>query len=54
MIDAVLQALTKAPLDLAPNFRAVLSKFDMNDIIIDLDGVTRHGILRLRYLIEEV
>jgi hypothetical protein len=54
MIDATLQALTRAALDLAPNFRAVYSGLDMNEIIKDLDGVTWHGILRLRYLIEEV
>lgn len=54
MGDGVLQALTLSPLDLAPNFRAVLDGFESYDLIIDLDGVTRHGILRMKYLIEEV
>jgi hypothetical protein len=57
MVDAVLQALTVSPLDLSPNFRAVLDGndiFDSYDLIVDIDGMTRHGILRLRYLIEEV
>lgn len=54
MADGILQALTKSPLDLAPNFRAVLQELDTNELIIDIDGITRHGILRLRYLIEEV
>jgi len=54
MGDAILQALSKSPLDLAPNFRAVLDELDTHDLIIDIDGITRHGILRLRYLIEEV
>jgi len=54
MGDGILQALTKSPLDLSPNFRAVLDELDTNEIIIDIDGITRHGILRTRYLIEEV
>lgn len=54
MADGVLQALTESPLDLSPNFRAVLDEFESYDLIIDIDGITRHGILRLRYLIEEV
>lgn len=54
MGDAILQALSKSSLDLAPNFRAVLDELDTHDLIIDIDGITRHGILRLRYLIEEV
>jgi len=56
MADGALQALTLSRLDLSPNFRAVLDKddiFDSYDIIIDIDGITRHGILNLRYLIEE-
>ena len=53
MGDAILQALT-APLDLSPNFRAVLQELDTNEIIMDIDGITRHGIIRHRYLIEEV
>lgn len=55
--DGVLQALTLSPLDLSPDFRAVLDRediFDSFDLIIDIDGITRHGILKLRYLIEEV
>ncbi len=54
MGDGILQALSKSPLDLAPNFRAVLDELDMNELIIDIDGITRHGIMRFKYLIEEV
>ena len=54
MGDAILQALTKSTLDLGPNFRAVLNELDMNEIIVDIDGMTRHGIMRFKYLIEEV
>ena len=57
MADGILQALTLSRLDLSPDFRAILDKediFDSYDLIIDIDGITRHGILKLRYLIEEV
>ena len=57
MADALEQALTLSPLDLSPDFHAVLDGndiFDSYDLIIDIDGITRHGILKLRYLIEEV
>ncbi len=57
MADEILQALTISPLDLSPDFRNVLDGsdiFDSYELMVDIDGVTRHGILRLRYLIEEV
>ena len=53
MADGVLQALTRDELDLAPDFNG-LGYFDSYNLIIDIDGVTRHGILKLLYLIEEV
>ncbi len=53
MYDEVLQALTRAELDLSPDFNA-FGYFDGCNLITDIDGVTRHRILRLRYLIEEV
>lgn len=54
MNDAIEQALTIAPLDLGANFRAVCQDLDSYDLLTDIDGKTRHGILRFRYLIEEV
>jgi len=54
MSDAILQALTLSTLDLAPNFRAALDSLDGFDLIIDIDGITRHGIMRMKYLIEEL
>ena len=54
MQDAILRALSGERLYLGQEFYAVYSGLDMNEIIIDIDGVTRHGILRIRYLIEEV
>lgn len=54
MSDAILQALTSSNLDLGPNFRASFDRLDSYNLIIDLDGVTRHGILIMKYLIEEL
>ena len=54
MSDAILQALTSSPLDLAPNFRAALDRLDGYNLLVDLDGKTRHGVLRFKYLIEEL
>lgn len=54
MSDAILQALTSSSLDLAPNFRAALDSLDSYNLIVDLDGITRHGILIMKYLIEEL
>jgi hypothetical protein len=54
MLDRILRALSGEALYLGQDFRAVCSGLDMSQILIDLDGVTRHGVLRLRYLIEEV
>ena len=53
MSDGILQALTSSSLDLAPNFRAALDRLDSYNLLVDLDGKTRHGILRFKYLIEE-
>jgi len=52
--DEVLQALTRTPLDLGSGFNAVVDEMDSNEVIMDIDGFTRHGILTFKYLIEEV
>jgi hypothetical protein len=55
MMGAVLQALTESwSPDLQPVFNVVLQTLEMNNIITDIDGKTRHGILKLKYLIEEL
>lgn len=54
MLDRILQAMSRESLYLGQEFRAVFSGLDLIEIIVDIDGVTRHGILRIRYLIEEV
>lgn len=54
MADGILQALTSSTLDLGSNFRAALDRLDGYNLIVDMDGKTRHGILRFKYLIEEL
>ena len=54
MADGILQALTSSSLDLGSNFRTALNKFDNYNLLVDLDGKTRHGVLRIKYLIEEL
>ena len=54
MSDAILQALTSSPLGLGAAFREALGVLDSYNLIIDMDGKTRHGILRFKYLIEEL
>jgi hypothetical protein len=54
IMDETLQALSSESLSLSDEFKAVLSSLDLSQIIIDIDGMTRHGILKLRFLIEEL
>jgi len=54
IMDEILQALYLEPLSLGEAFRAVCQSLDLSEIIVDIDGITRHGILKFRYLIEEV
>lgn len=53
MMDDALQAITASDLVLTGGFRAALETLDTNEIIVDIDGVTRHGILIFKFLIEE-
>ena len=54
MMDTILQALTSSSLDLAPNFKASFDRLDLYELIVDMDGITHHGILRMKYLIEQL
>ena len=54
IIDEILSALSSSPLNLEGGFGAVVSTLELSEIIVDIDGVTRHGILKIKYLIEEV
>jgi hypothetical protein len=54
MMDDVLRAISNGwKPDLGAEFNVVHQELDGQDVIVDLDGVTRHGILRMKYLIEE-
>jgi len=54
MQDKCLRALMNGKLRLSPEFNVVFSSLELSEIIIDIDGTTRHGILKLKYLIEEI
>ena len=54
IVDEIERVLTESPLDLGADFHAVVDKLDDVRIIVDMDGITRHGIVTYRYLIEEV
>jgi hypothetical protein len=54
MVDKILRALSGESLYLGQDFRAVYSGLELSEIIIDIDGVSRHGVLRFKYLIQEV
>ena len=53
MSDMIIQALTTSPLNLGASFREALGRFDNYNLMVDLDGETRHGIIRMKYYVEE-
>jgi len=54
MADRILQALSSSAISVGSNFRTALDRLDDYSLIVDMDGKTRHGILRFKYLIEEL
>ena len=54
MADKILQALSSSAIAVGPNFRTALDRLDGYNLIVDMDGKTRHGILRFKYYIEEL
>jgi len=54
IIDEIISALTSSPLTLEGGFRAVVQALDLAEIIVDIDGITRHGVIRFKHKIEEV
>lgn len=54
MMGAVLEILTATYPALGSDFNVVFQDMETNQIIIDIDGATRHGFLEMRYLIEEL
>ncbi len=53
LMDKCHAALHNASLTLSAG-QSVLCQFDRHDMVIDSDGVTRHGVMRFRLLISEV
>jgi len=51
--DEVVQAITKQPPLSLAGFNAVVDELDSHNVIMDIDGFTRHAILTFKYLIEE-
>lgn len=51
--DQVIQSLTGAALAVA-GFRVEVVRLEMNEVLRDPDGVTRHGVIRFRFNIWEV
>ena len=54
MADKILQALSSSAIAVGSNFRTALDRLDGYNLIVDMDGKTRHGILRFKYYIEEL
>jgi len=54
MSDKILQALSSSTLSLAPNFLAAFDRLDDYSLMVDIDGISRHGIMRFKYYIEEL
>ncbi|MFT0800370.1 DUF3168 domain-containing protein [Bacillus swezeyi] len=50
ILSLMLQALTKAPLEVE-GFKTIQLSFLQSQVITDIDGITKHGILRLRLYI---
>lgn len=55
MMDNVLRVLTASYFDLsASGFYVVQTDLEQNDRIVDIDGFTKHGIMKFKYLIQEL
>lgn len=55
LIDQAIAALTVAPLDLSEaGFTVAVHSLDFNQTLKEGDGITRHGILRFRFKIQEI
>lgn len=51
--DKIVKALSREELSFGERFKAVFSSLDSVNVIIDIDGVTRHAVVSYRYLIEQ-
>lgn len=53
ILSLMLEALSSEPLSLEGGFSLDFGRLDMLEVIDDPDGVTKHGILRVRFLISQ-
>jgi hypothetical protein len=51
ILDLMLQALTRSPLSIDGGFSLKLSTIEQMRVFTDIDGTTRHGVLTLRFFI---
>lgn len=55
MMDNVLRVLTASYFDLrASGFYIVQTDLEQSDRIVDMDGYTKHGIMKFKYLVQEL
>lgn len=55
MMDNALRVLTASYFDLRPSgFYVVQTDLEQNDRIVDMDGYTKHGIMKFKYLVQEL
>ena len=53
ILSLVLEAVTRQPLALAGGFSIDFSALDFMEVFIDEDGITKHGVLRLRFKVKQ-
>jgi hypothetical protein len=53
IMDLVLQSITSTPLSLGSGFSMDFSRMEFMEVITDPNGITRHGIMRLRFKISQ-
>jgi len=53
LVDEVVRVMTLRKLHIDPAFNAVVKKYESTNIIPDIDGKWKHGVVRFKFLIEE-
>lgn len=53
IISLVLEAITREPLVLTGGFFVDYSGLDFAEVFTDEDGITRHGVIRMRFTIKQ-
>lgn len=53
LMALVLDSLTNSPLSLADGFEMEFNMLDFAEVLPDPDGITKHGVIRLRFIIRQ-